>query len=71
MDYLLAWVLGLAAFFGIVLVLFWLITRSTRALMPGRPSTKDACQVQLERRLANGEISRAEFDEALRILGLG
>jgi uncharacterized membrane protein len=69
MDYLLAWIRGLTAFFGLVFLLFWAITRLTKALMPGRGAAMAGCRSVLEERLTRGEISKAEFDEARRILG--
>jgi len=69
MDYLLAWVLGLALFFAVVLLLFWVITRMTRPLMPRTRAAKDAGLNVLRERLVRGEITQAEFDEARRILG--
>ena len=69
MDYLLAWVLGLALFFAVVFLLFWLITRMTGALVPRTRSARDAGLNVLRERLVRGEITQAEFDEARRILG--
>ena len=72
MDYLLAWILGLAVFFGPVFALFWAITGGTRRILgPRRRLERDMALEVLRGRLARGEITQAEYDEALRILGQG
>lgn len=68
MDYLLAWVVGLAIFFGIVFFLFWVITTVARVLGPER-TRRAAAMALLRERLTRGEISTAEYEEARRILG--
>lgn len=69
LEYLLTWVLGLVIFFGIVFFLFWVITRVVRVLGPER-SRRTAATALLRERLARGEISPAEYEEARRILGV-
>lgn len=65
---LLAWFIGLVVFFGIVFFLFWLIVTAARVLGPER-SRRAAALALLRERLARGEISTTEFEEARRILG--
>lgn len=59
---------GLAIFFGIVFLLFWLITTVARLLGPER-NRRVAAVALLRERLARGEITSAEYEEARRILG--
>ncbi len=58
----------LVIFFGVVFFLFWLITTVVRLLGPER-SRRTAATALLRERLARGEISPAEYEEARRILG--
>lgn len=69
MDYLLAWVFGLALFFALVFALFLLITRGTRAILGPRRRLEEELGLEaLRARLARGEISQAEFEQARRAL---
>lgn len=69
MDYLLAWVVGLALFFALVFALFLLITRGTRAILGPRRRLEEELGLEaLRARLARGEISQAEFEQARRAL---
>ncbi|HWP62856.1 MAG TPA: SHOCT domain-containing protein [Candidatus Binatia bacterium] len=67
-NFLGVFVLGLVIFFAVVFVLFWLITTVVRVLGPER-SRRAAAMALLRERLARGEISPAEYEEARRILG--
>lgn len=70
MDSLLAWVVGAALFFGLVFALFFLITRGARAILgPRRRLEAELGLEVLRTRLARGEISEAEFEQARRALG--
>lgn len=65
-----AWIVGLTLFFGLVLALFFVITRGTRAILgPRRRLEEDLGLEVLRTRLARGEISQAEFEQAKRVLG--
>ncbi len=65
-----AWIVGLTLFFGLVLALFFVITRGTRAILgPRRRLEEDLGLEVLRTRLAQGEISQAEFEQAKRVLG--
>ncbi len=67
---LLGWIVGLALFFGVVSTLFLVITRGTRALLgPRRRLEAELGLEVLEGRLARGEITREEYEEAKRALG--
>lgn len=69
MEYLLAWVVGLTLFFALVFALFFLITRGTRAIIgPRRRLEEELRQQALRSRLARGEISEVEFEQAKRAL---
>jgi uncharacterized membrane protein len=68
MEYVLTFVAGLAIFFAVVFVLFWVITTVARVLGPER-NRRAAAVALLRERLARGEISTAEYEEARRILG--
>lgn len=69
MDYLLAWVFGLALLFALVFALFLLITRGTRAILGPRRRLEEELGLEaLRARLARGEISQAEFEQARRAL---
>jgi uncharacterized membrane protein len=69
MEYLLAWVVGLTLFFALVFALFFLITRGTRAIIgPRRRLEEELGQQALGSRLARGEISEVEFEQAKRAL---
>ena len=61
---------GLVVFFGVVFALFFVITRGARALFGSRRRIEAGFGLEaLEARLARGEITRAEFDQAKRALG--
>ncbi len=67
---LLALLVGVIVFFGIVFALFFVITRATRALFgPHRRLEAELGLEALEARLARGEITRQEFEQAKRALG--
>ena len=69
MDYLLTWVVGLTIFVAFVLALFLLITRGTRAVLgPRRRFEEELGLDALRTRLARGEISQTEFEQARRAL---
>jgi len=68
MEYVLTFVAGLAIFFAVVFVLFWVITMVARVLGPER-NRRAAAVALLRERLARGEISTVEYEEARRILG--
>jgi uncharacterized membrane protein len=69
MDYLLVWVVGLALFFALVFALFLLITRGTRAILGPRRRLEEELGLEaLRARLARGEISQTEFEQARRAL---
>ena len=69
MDYLVAWVVGLTLFFALVVALFFLITRGTRAILgPRRRLEQELGQEALRTRLARSEISDVEFEQAKRAL---
>lgn len=62
--------IGMVAFFGVVTALFLVITRVTRALFGSRRRLEaELGSEALEARLARGEITKAEFDQARRALG--
>ncbi len=70
MEYLISWVVGLTIFLALVFGLFFLITRGTRAILgPRRRLEEDLGLEVLRSRLARGEITQAEFDQAKRALG--
>lgn len=70
MDSLLAWIVGLALFFALVFALYFLITRGTRAILGPRRRLEEELGLEVLRtRLAQGEISEAEFEQAKRALG--
>ncbi|MFZ5853552.1 MAG: SHOCT domain-containing protein [Chloroflexota bacterium] len=67
---LLGWIVGLALFVGVVSALFLVITRGTRAVLgPRRRLEAELGLEVLEGRLARGEITREEYEEAKRALG--
>ena len=67
---LLGWIVGLALFVGVVSTLFLVITRGTRALLgPRRRLEAELGLEVLEGRLARGEITREEYEQAKRALG--
>jgi uncharacterized membrane protein len=69
MDYLLAWVVGLTLFVALVLGLFLLITRGTRAILGPRRRLEEELGLEaLRTRFARGEISQTEFEEARRAI---
>ena len=70
MEYLISWVVGLTIFLALVFGLFFLITRGTKAILgPRRRLEQDLGLEVLRSRLARGEITQAEFDQAKRALG--
>ena len=70
MEFLVAWIVGLTLFVGLVLASFFVITRGTRAILgPRRRLEADLGLEVLRMRLARGEISQAEFEQAKRALG--
>ena len=70
MDSLAAWISGLTLFFGLVVALFFVITRGTRAVLGPRRRLEEELGLEVLRtRLARGEISQAEFEQAKRALG--
>ena len=70
MEYLISWVVGLTIFLALVFGLFFLITRGTQAILgPRRRLEEDLGLEVLRSRLARGEITQAEFDQAKRALG--
>ena len=72
MEYLLGWLVGLAVFFGVVFLLFWLITRVTRAVVgPSRRLEHDLGLEVLRARRQRGEITDEEFATGKRLLGSG
>jgi Predicted membrane protein (DUF2078). len=65
-----AWIVGLTLFFGLVFALFFVITRGTRAILGPRRRLEEELGLEVLRmRLARGEISQAEFEQAKRALG--
>ena len=69
MDYLLAWIVGLTCFLGLVFGLFFFITRGTRAVLGPRRRLEEELGLEVLRgRLARGEISAAEYEQAKRTL---
>jgi uncharacterized membrane protein len=72
MDYLLGWIVGLTVFFGIVVALFWAITRITRGMAgPSRRLERDLGLDVLRARRDRGEITDEEFEVGRRLLGSG
>lgn len=70
MENVAGWIVGLTLLFGLVLALFLVITRGTRAVFgPRRRLEEDLGLEVLRTRLARGEISQAEFEQAKRALG--
>ena len=70
MEYLISWVVGLTIFLALMFGLFFLITRGTKAILgPRRRLEEDLGLEVLRSRLARGEITQAEFDQAKRALG--
>ncbi len=70
MEDVVAWIVGLTLFFGLVLALFFVITRGTRAVLGPRRRLEEELGLEVLRtRLARGEISQAEFEHAKRALG--
>ena len=68
-DNLAVLLVGLVVFFGVVFALFFVITRGTRAMFgPRRRLEAELGLEALEARLARGEISTAEFEQAKRAL---
>lgn len=70
MTFVVAWIVGLTVFVVLVVALFLVITRGTRAgLGPRRRLEAELGLEVLRGRLARGEISQAEFEQAKRALG--
>lgn len=70
MESVVAWIVGLTVFFALVLALFFVITRGTRAVLgPRRRLEAEFGLEVLRTRLARGEFSQAEFEQAKRALG--
>ena len=70
MDYIVGWIVGLAVFALVVAILFFVITRGVRVVLGPRRRLEEEVSVSLLRgRLARGEISQDEFDQAARIVG--
>jgi uncharacterized membrane protein len=70
MESVVAWIVGLTLFFGLVFALFFVITRGTRAVLGPRRRLEEELGIEVLRaRLARGEISQAEFEQAKRALG--
>jgi uncharacterized membrane protein len=71
MGELLGWALSIAAFIAVVLVLFFLVSRVTRAILGPRRRIEEELGLEvLRKRLARGEITQDEFEQAKRALGL-
>lgn len=69
MEPVVAWIIGLTLFFGLVFALFFVITRGTRAILGPRRRLEEELGLEVLRgRLARGEISPAEFERAKRAL---
>jgi uncharacterized membrane protein len=70
MESVVAWIVGLTIFFALVLAVFLVVTRGTRAILgPRRRLEAELGLEVLRTRLARGEISQAEFEQAKRALG--
>jgi uncharacterized membrane protein len=70
MESVFAWIVGLTIFFALVFALFFVITRGTRVILgPRRRLEAEFGLEVLRARLARGEISQAEFEQAKRALG--
>lgn len=70
MEPVVAWIVGLTIFFGLVFALFFVVTRGTRAVLGPRRRLEEEFGLDVLRgRLARGEISQAEFEQAKRALG--
>ncbi|MDO8483582.1 MAG: SHOCT domain-containing protein [Candidatus Limnocylindrales bacterium] len=70
MEHAVAWIVGLTLFFGLVVALFFVITRGARAILGPRRRLEEELGLEVLRtRLARGEISQAEFEQAKRALG--
>ena len=62
-------IVGVVVFAGIVALLFLVISRGTRAMFgPRRRLEAELGRDALKARLARGDITKAEFDEADRSL---
>lgn len=69
-SHLLGWIVGLVLFFGVVLGLFFAIVRGTCAILGPRRRLETELGLEvLEERLARGEITREQFEQAKRALG--
>ncbi len=69
MNYLVGWIVGLAILALAVSVLFVLIVRGTRAVVgPRRRLEEELSLSPLRGRLARGEITQEEFDQAARTI---
>jgi uncharacterized membrane protein len=64
-------IVGLLVFIGLLMVLYYLVSRGTRMLFgPRRRLEAEPGLEVLEQRLSHGEISNEEFEQAKRALGL-
>lgn len=64
-------IVGLLVFIGLLMVLYYLVSRGTRMLFgPRRRLEAELGLEVLEQRLSRGEISNEEFEQAKRALGL-
>lgn len=70
MEPVVAWIVALTVFFAVVSALFFVVTRGTRAVLGPRRRLEEELGLEVLRgRLARGEISQAEFEQAKRALG--
>jgi uncharacterized membrane protein len=70
MEPVVAPIVGLTIFVALVFALFFVVTRGTRAILgPRRRLEAELGLEVLRTRLARGEISQAEFEQAKRALG--
>jgi uncharacterized membrane protein len=64
-------IVGLLVFIGLLMVLYYLVSRGTRMLFgPRRRLEAELGLEVLEQRLSRGQISNEEFEQAKRALGL-
>jgi uncharacterized membrane protein len=64
-------IVGLLVFIGLLMVLYYLVSRGTRMLFGPRQRLEAELGLEvLEQRLSRGEISNEEFEQAKRALGL-
>ncbi len=60
---------SIIAVFAIPIAIIWLLVLLVRNSSEARSGRQDPAVVQLRVRFARGEISQAEFEEAMRALG--